>query len=218
MRIFRCHDGALLVTHSLSQPVSDRWVASQAVERTYRNEEGIIVQCSHCRRVRRIGTSAARWDWVPDYLTGREANISHGVCTLCVEYHYTPRERDDSPESAETARGSASILVAGEDAPVRSLVARVLRRAGHAVTEARDRAEALRALERDPFDVVLLDESVPGMETDTDAIRVLQPSTRIVGLGTPTDPRRARVLSRIQKPFTPQALLDGVRAALGRLT
>jgi CheY-like chemotaxis protein len=213
MRIFRCDGGALVVTHSLSQQVSHRWVASPAIERLYRSRDGIVVQCSHCRRVRRLGTEAGRWDWVPDYLAKHSASVSHGLCSVCAEYHYPPRGYHGGPASLEPTPGPASVLVTGEDASVRSLMGRILRRAGQDVTEARDMEEALLVLERRPFDVVLLDGSAPGMEKDAAAIRRLQPSARIVDIGiVPGVP----AAGRIRMPFTPESLLEGVRRGLGQ--
>jgi CheY-like chemotaxis protein len=214
MRVFRCARGALVVVHSLSHQVPHHWVMSPATERLYRNENGFVVQCGHCRRVRRPGTEARRWDWVPDYLAEAGANVSHGLCPLCAEYHYPPRDYDAAATSCSTPPGTASILVSVGEAQVRSLIGRLLRHAGHDVTEARDTEDALLVLERDPFDVVLLDGSEPGMAKDAAAIRRLRPSARIVDIGVTPGTAAA---SRIQMPFTPRSLLEGVRRALEQL-
>jgi DNA-binding NtrC family response regulator len=99
---------------------------------------------------------------------------------------------------------------------MRSLITRILRRGGYRVTEAHDKDEALLALEREPFDLVLLEMSMHGIEEMTTGVRGLQPSTRIVGVGTPPGgPRDARVRV-VPAPFTPKSLLEGVRSALHR--
>jgi DNA-binding NtrC family response regulator len=108
----------------------------------------------------------------------------------------------------------ASILVAATDTSMRSLMTRILRRAGHRVTEAHDWEETLLVLEREPFDLVLLDVSAPEGEEVALAAGRLQPSARIVCVGTaPNGPSPAEV-TVIQHPLTPQSLLDGVRRAL----
>ncbi len=58
-----------------------------ADDRRYRNANGIVRQCAHCRKVRRVG-DAAIWDLVPEYVAKPPAETSHGVCELCMEYHY----------------------------------------------------------------------------------------------------------------------------------
>jgi DNA-binding NtrC family response regulator len=55
----------------------------------------------------------------------------------------------------------ARILVADDEAAFRELLADVLEGAGHEVVEARDGAEALAALERGSFDLVLTDQRMP---------------------------------------------------------
>jgi CheY-like chemotaxis protein len=215
MRIFRCDGGALVVSHSLSQEVSHRWMATPTNERLYRNGDGIIVQCSHCRRVRPIGPEPRRWDWVPDYLAGHQDGVSHGLCPLCVEFHYPAREQDTPPGSPATMQ-DPSVLVAGGEASVRALIERVLLGAGYGVTQARDAEEALWVLESDPFDVVLLDRSTPGIEKAAAALRGLQPSACIVDVGIAPGGPPAAMRNLVQTPFTPQSLLKALRRALGQ--
>jgi two-component system, OmpR family, response regulator MprA len=56
------------------------------------------------------------------------------------------------------------VLVVDDDAPVRRMLARSLAAEGYAVTVAADGGEALAAAERDPFDLVVLDVRMPGMD------------------------------------------------------
>jgi DNA-binding NtrC family response regulator len=58
----------------------------------------------------------------------------------------------------------ARILVADDEPSFRELLADILEGAGHEVVEARDGAEALAALERGPFDLVLADQRMPRMD------------------------------------------------------
>ena len=58
----------------------------------------------------------------------------------------------------------ARILVADDEPSFRELLADILEGAGHEVVEARDGAEALAALERGQFDLVLADQRMPRMD------------------------------------------------------
>jgi two-component system, sensor histidine kinase and response regulator len=55
------------------------------------------------------------------------------------------------------------ILVADDDAGNRDLLTELLRHSGHSVTTALDGHEALAAIAKDNFEVVLMDEEMPGM-------------------------------------------------------
>ena len=52
----------------------------------YVTEAGILVQCAHCRRCRRVATGT--WDWVPAFVAKPYAEVSHGLCDACLQYHY----------------------------------------------------------------------------------------------------------------------------------
>ncbi|HYN40592.1 MAG TPA: sigma-54 dependent transcriptional regulator [Thermoanaerobaculia bacterium] len=58
----------------------------------------------------------------------------------------------------------ARILVVDDEAGFRALLRDILEEAGHAVTEARDGAEALAFLERGAFDLVLTDRQMPKVD------------------------------------------------------
>lgn len=53
----------------------------------YRDGDGIVTQCSHCRRTRRV-RDPATWDWVPAYLDRAQTDVSHGLCPCCFEVYY----------------------------------------------------------------------------------------------------------------------------------
>ncbi len=55
------------------------------------------------------------------------------------------------------------ILVADDDAGSRELLTELLRHSGHSVVAVRDGSEALAALAKDSFEIVLMDEEMPGM-------------------------------------------------------
>lgn len=56
--------------------------AEDAVEARYLGADGMILQCSHCRRVR--GPSPHAWDWIPRFVALPHPNTSHVICPSCV--------------------------------------------------------------------------------------------------------------------------------------
>lgn len=53
----------------------------------YENEDGLILQCAHCRLVKAV-SDPFRWDWVPAWVDVSPPATSHGLCPLCFEYYY----------------------------------------------------------------------------------------------------------------------------------
>lgn len=95
----------------------------------------------------------------------------------------TIRRRTAAPSPAQEPPAGHRILLA-EDEPINQVaVTAMLRRAGHAVTLAANGREAVEAMERGSFDLVLMDLRMPEMDGE-EAVR------RIRAL---PDPRRARV-------------------------
>lgn len=76
----------ILVVNSLRQAVPDQRVGSPPIEAIYRNNDGLIVQCCHCRRVCRHADEAT-WDWVPQWVAALPHDVSHGICDPCQSYH-----------------------------------------------------------------------------------------------------------------------------------
>jgi two-component system, sensor histidine kinase and response regulator len=75
-------------------------------------------------------------------------------------FRNTRRARSRLPRSATT---NMHILVADDDAGSRELLSELLRHGGHSVTAVLDGREALAALAKDKFEIVLMDEEMPGM-------------------------------------------------------
>lgn len=134
-----------------------------------------------------------------------------------------------APPSAGFPSGVDSgtlVLVVEDDAHVRSVMARILRRAGWGVIEAASAGEALRTWERTPepipvlvADVILPDRSGPELA------RVLQrrdPGLRVVFVsGYSMEDLRLRVQLPadavfLAKPFRPLELADVIRRAMNR--
>ena len=79
----------------VSHPYQQEYGPTRAPdERLYRNASGLIVQCSHCRRVQH-GEDSQRWDWIPAWVERIPPRTSHSLCQACYEYfyHFHPRTR-----------------------------------------------------------------------------------------------------------------------------
>lgn len=118
----------------------------------------------------------------------------------------------------------ARILIAEDDADLRLLLRLVLHKAGHQVTEARDGVEALEALARASFDVVLVDNVMPrmtGVEV-LEAVQLLRRPDRplmvvISALATRSDIRSYYVRGAddfLAKPFATEELVGRVQMLL----
>lgn len=116
------------------------------------------------------------------------------------------------------------VLVTEDTEINRELVSELLTKRGHSVTTAADGIEGLAALERNSFDVVLMDEEMPRMNglDATRAIRKMELSTgrhlRIVGFtGNATDEDARRCLNAgmdafIAKPVRMDRLYEAVES------
>lgn len=134
------------------------------------------------------------------------------------------------PTSAQVGRTGADlllvtrILIAEDDPDLRLLLRLVLHGAGHQVSEARDGVEALEAISRETFDVVLLDNLMPrmnGIEV-LEAMQLLRRPARpivlvISALATRADIRSYYVRGAddfLAKPFATDELVDRVQMLL----
>ncbi len=131
-------------------------------------------------------------------------------------------ERADDERASQGRADGLRVLLA-EDNPVNALLARaLLTRAGCVVDRAATGEEALTALEKAPYDVVLMDMRMPGMDGLTAArtLRNRGDRTPIIALTANAfeDDRRACLESGMDdfltKPLEPKAL----QAALARWT
>ncbi|MBC7222883.1 MAG: GAF domain-containing protein, partial [Anaerolineae bacterium] len=90
-------------------------------------------------------------------------------CTFYVELPVVPRIPGEEEERAEAARtepfpGAAHILIVEDEQTVAELYARVLSDLGHRAETAADGREALEQLRAEPFDLVICDIKMPGMD------------------------------------------------------
>jgi two-component system, sensor histidine kinase and response regulator len=108
------------------------------------------------------------------------------------------------------------ILVADDDAGNRELLTELLRHGGHSVTAVPDGRESLAAIAKDTFEIVLMDEEMPGMsglEATRAILQTIAPGQKrpiIVGIsGNSTDEDEQRCLAAGMDAF----LAKPVRAA-----
>jgi DNA-binding response OmpR family regulator len=118
----------------------------------------------------------------------------------------------------------AQVLVVDDDVTVREVVVSYLRAAGHAVVEAADGGEALRAMRSEPADLLVLDLMMPGIDglevcrrlrTTSDVPIIMLTALgaevdRVVGLESGAD-------DYVTKPFSPRELVLRVEALLRRV-
>ena len=115
------------------------------------------------------------------------------------------------------------ILAVEDDANIREILGIYLAEDGHSVELAAEGAEALAKFEKDRFDLLLTDYSMPNMSGDhlAAAVREADPKIRIAlltGFGSQLPqraPLRLEVDAIISKPFTFETLRQGIAEAMG---
>jgi hypothetical protein len=83
---------ALLLVHSLVEAHSHDRAAEPADEAHFRNEKGLVVQCSNCRRVRSF--PEASWHWVPAWVETLPERVTHVLCPVCRGFYWPPHSRN----------------------------------------------------------------------------------------------------------------------------
>ena len=114
------------------------------------------------------------------------------------------------------------ILAVDDDRATRHLLSKVLGGAGFAVDTAQDGAEALVKMKATPFDLVLLDVWMPGMNglEVLNRIRTEAPGSKVVVMTSDNTPEtllgalRGQAHIYINKPIEPKKLIEVVRGAL----
>ncbi len=131
--------------------------------------------------------------------------------------------RDVAPE---TLRGSETILVVEDEAPVRTVTRQLLERNGYTVLEAPDGPTALALVDGKAgnrhIDLLLTDVIMPGMSGRELAaqLNARRPNVRVLFMSGYTDDAVVRHgmlepgLAYLEKPFRPTALLREVRGVL----
>jgi hypothetical protein len=86
MRVLPFASQGLVVEHTLVAS-SQHEDGEAAIERHFTNDDGLIVQCSNCRRVRRLGITET-WAWVPAWVSRSHPRTSHGLCSPCTRFYW----------------------------------------------------------------------------------------------------------------------------------
>lgn len=117
----------------------------------------------------------------------------------------------------------AELLVVDDDGHIREVLRFALEQAGHSVTEARNGVLALAEMERQEFDLIVLDVTMPEMDGLELCRRIRTRSTVPIIFVSSRDEELDRVLGLelgaddyITKPFSPRELVARVKAALRR--
>lgn len=77
--------GLLLVNAPISSERPDE-TTREAVEAEYRDADGFITQCAHCRRSRRV--TVEEWVWIPAWVERMPDRTSHSLCPPCLGHYY----------------------------------------------------------------------------------------------------------------------------------
>jgi DNA-binding NtrC family response regulator len=118
---------------------------------------------------------------------------------------------------------SPSVLVVDDDPEMRALILDVLQHEGYEVVEAKDGADAVRALRSRDFDVILMDKNMPG-PTGLDLLPGLQrvcPHSRVIMMTAFGDvPSYMEAVEKgaaeyLFKPFRMEEMKAAIRKALG---
>ncbi|MBU1699827.1 MAG: hypothetical protein KJ970_16935 [Candidatus Eisenbacteria bacterium] len=85
----KMNEGLLVVNRLLTETLHDpaEHIATSPDEEWYRNEAGILRQCSNCRRTQNIG-SLDRWDWVPEWVRQPADATRFVLCPSCLDSDY----------------------------------------------------------------------------------------------------------------------------------
>ena len=76
----------LVISHHLVEEKPHEEKVTEFSKRFY-NEHGIITQCQNCRKIRDPEDDRT-WYWVPSLVASPLSNISHGICTPCLDHYY----------------------------------------------------------------------------------------------------------------------------------
>ncbi|HEY7693958.1 MAG TPA: response regulator [Gaiellaceae bacterium] len=111
------------------------------------------------------------------------------------------------------------ILIADDDRQLVELVRAMLDEAGHEAVVAHSGLAAADLLEREDFDLVILDVLMPGMSGDAlaDLLRQLKPQIPVLLMTGDSGDQFVRTTDapRLRKPFSEQELVQAVTDLLG---
>ena len=131
-----------------------------------------------------------------------------------------------SPAPTPPERATGRILVVDDEGAVRALTSEILGTTGYTVRSAADGVEALRLIEEEPFDLIVTDLRMPGMDGATLYRRVVEQwpdlEQRVLFVtgdieGEPNaESLDSTSVRYLEKPFTTRQLVAAVRESLSR--
>jgi two-component system sensor histidine kinase RpfC len=148
-------------------------------------------------------------------------NVLHSVTAGEEVTEGVVRLQDYARRGSTAAR--VRVLVADDNPTNREVVGKILERAGHTVTLVNDGEQALDAIERDSFDLVILDRNMPGMG-GIEALQALRLMTRgrerlpVIMLSADVTPEAKREALEagadafLSKPIETVRLLDEIQS------
>ncbi|MGH7538543.1 MAG: hybrid sensor histidine kinase/response regulator [Gemmatimonadales bacterium] len=158
-----------------------------------------------------------------------ESEPGHGasfVVALPLDLRTAPRPTPGMAVGIPQGTESLAVLVVDDEPGIRQATARFLNRSGMQVRAVSDGAEALRALRTQPFDVILCDVRMPGMNGRDFLLRLREQAPRLVSTlifatGDTLDADTAGLLAdagapSLVKPFDFDALEQLVREVATR--
>jgi two-component system, OmpR family, response regulator len=114
----------------------------------------------------------------------------------------------------------ARILIADDDRHLTELLRATLEEAGFEAVSAHSGLAAAALIEREDFDVLVLDVLMPGVSGDAlaDLAQQLEPNVPVLLMTGDSGDQfvRAGELPRLRKPFTERELVDAVQELLDR--
>ncbi|MBM3242137.1 response regulator [Candidatus Poribacteria bacterium] len=142
-----------------------------------------------------------------------------------------PQDEDLSQQiarpSLDKSERSLHILLAEDDTVNQKMVVRMLQKRGHTVAVAKNGQEALAALEKEAFDIVLMDVQMPEMD-GFEATAVIREKEKTTGVHIPIAAMTAHAMkgdrercleagmdNYVSKPIKAQELFDAIESLVG---
>jgi CheY-like chemotaxis protein len=154
-----------------------------------------------------------------------ESTIGAGSSfTIRLPRHYEMAPAAPAPAAPAIANLPLHILVVDDEAPVRTVVAQILARAGHSVDQASDGMDALALSAHNRWDLIISDVTMPGLDGPSliEQLRARSVDTPVVLMTGRVDndglahAQGSDSISVLAKPFDRATLLAAVGAALDR--